>query len=643
MAAVTQRRRTKAIRAEDLPGEPATAAWWGLNPEQERPFRDDYHTAVIACPGSGKTRMMVAKMARLIRKYGINQVMAVTFTTAAVAEMKERLGQAFGSAVGKQSQIGTFHKMAYRQIVAHRGRGLQVIKEFERRDIALRIRDRLASPMDNDTVMEVIDRYNRVLELHAPDPKLEPDAFHQFQVFQEYKKTVNGLGMIDMDDMVVECVRGYRSGDLKPYPLKALLVDEFQDSDTNQIEWLLAHAEKGTILTVVGDDDQSIYGFRHAMGVRAYARIRDRITPCPHLYKLQVNYRSVSQVLEPARRLVEHNQVRVSKMLQTHREPLGTFNIYGFSSILEEAQAIVKYFQVVGQEMAVLTRTKAWMPATEMEARANGCRVKMVEGGSFLEIGYVARVYSALRFGAFPDEKMSFLNAATAAGVHKSGLDKIEEHILAGVDGDETLLDILYRKDITDGLRKEDITAFKEVRSTLAGWVAYCAEQGSPVNPEEEAALDERIKTLCNWFAGFQNKIEKRTNIQLLGDILGGRIRGSIQHRLQVLDTPTDKKSENGEDAQDSLTVEEPGISILTMHSSKGLEFPVVWVAGCSDGQIPHYECMNDLEQIEEERRLLYVAMTRARDHLVLSAVEAPETPRAAALEVSRFVGEIEG
>lgn len=605
--------------------------YWQLNAEQTGPFLDNGDCAVIACPGSGKTRLMMAKMVRLIEEFGVESVMAVTFTKAGTQEMRQRLTKFLGREKSKKAQIGTFHAFAYRQFKETLGgKKLEILREDAEQAVILRSRDRLGLSLDNETAIQMVYRIKRSLAERSEEHHQSAEETQGFDLFDDYRRSLLGMGAIDQDGLMPEVLRRYRmrgKGSLRPFDVQFVLADEYQDSDINQVRWLLAHAKAGAKITVVGDDDQSIYGFRNSLGVSGYRMLRDDLgEKSIRLYRLQTNYRCANGVVRAAGEVIEKNQDRVAKAFVAFQEETGVVRKRIYADRGEEAEAVVDYFERMGTEMAVLSRTKAWLAGVELVARSRGVPVKSVEKGSFLDQAHVRRVLLALSLGFNHENKVAFLEAAHAAGIYGKSLVRVEEKLRES-GNHEDILDIIYRRDFLFGLEKDAATLFREFRTVVGNWCSACELCGDFVGENEEK-MAAAIFRYGESFVDFVKNNDRRDDIRFLCEIIAKKMRGTIQERIEAL-----MKAEKKDDG-------EPGLQLMTMHGSKGLEFPAVWIIGCSEGHLPKLEEGDD---VEEERRLFYVAMTRAEKHLTVSAVRKLRNGREKNWEESRFLTEFTG
>jgi superfamily I DNA/RNA helicase len=612
-----------------LPAAPATAAWWGLNEEQEKPFLENRHCATIAGPGSGKTRMMVAKIARLVAEYGPTNIMAVTFTKASSNEMKNRLASAYGTEVADQVKIGTFHAIAYRQLMGGRkGHEIKMLREWERTDAILRYRTQINKEMSDREAEYWVSRYqNDTSEAGSDVGKMAVDGY---AIYEEYEKYLKKNNKMDMNSLISRCLRMYRSGELKPHNVAHLLIDEYQDSDRVQVSWALEYIKQGTIITVVGDDDQSIYRFRSSLGVEAYRMLRESIPAREFsFYRMGTNYRSAEGIVSHASKAIEKNHDRLEKKIVAHRTDPGVVSQRWFVDRESEAESIVERFLETGKSITVLSRTKAWLFPLKMFCRINQCRfVQYDTKESIVESAHVGRVIAGLRFAATGKGLSNVSHALRAVGIHGDSLASIDG-VLHGLKDENHLMDDhLYRKDVVDSLKADDKEVFRDLRECLLDFNDGIKSIDAEAE-DKDALIGEFIFNLIDFFMSYTKKTNHLSDLATVQKIMCRYLTGSPLERIKAI-----SKSPKEEDPSD-----EPAIHMMTLHGSKGLEFDEVWIPGCNEQHLPHSDAKTD-DDVEEERRLFYVGMTRARNVINLSSIVNDGSTGSRQYKPSIFLGD---
>ncbi len=594
--------------------DPYTAVGWGLNEEQLRPYQENGHCCTNAGPGSGKTRMLVAKICRLTKETDPGQIMAVTFTRASAKEMKERLAKAVGVAVAKRVTIGTFHGICYRQLMLVQGKKLAVIEAWKRADLIDEIRSKVAPTMDNDEGEYWVSWFQNHLD--AETKSMDNTERLGFEIYTQYKKHLAQGGQVDKDELIVSCLRAYQSGAFAPNPVKRLLVDEFQDSDENQVEWVSAHLRAGAIVDVIGDDDQSIYGFRDSLGVEAFRRIQEIAEkesgrPMP-LYQLQRNYRSGSEIVQAAARLVECNVERIPKTLLPMREEPGTVECLTFPSRETEADAVIAAWRERARgPVVVLSRTKHWIFALKTLCRVEEVPHQILGDSKSLADGpYIGRMLAALKIGVKGNARENYLHALRLAGLPGRSIRVIREAFKSKPK--TPLSEMLYDEELMLGVPLDDRELLRETREAVMDWVEgleACESEKDPAKKDD--SVSKLIKEYMEFFVIHARKTEAVSDLTILRRIMVDRMHGSVKARVELLEKPSQGEGEKG-------LVD--GINLMTLHGSKGMEFPWTWIVGCTDGHMPSDKAQKP-EHVEEERRLFYVGMTRAQDTLTVSAV----------------------
>ena len=577
----------------------------GLNEEQREAALCDGHCLVTACPGSGKTRTLAAKAAYVLQTDANATVCAVTFTREAALEIRSRIVQLAGHGAKPRLVAGTFHSLCLLQSTSHRAEhefGGAVLARMRVPQCALLERHGIATEGDRrGYVARAIDLAGlanleeeealRIVEIAKAnvEPSDEGGRAPAVRLVQAYQDLLERNGKLDFQDLLLSAVRGMREGALQPYPVTHLLVDEFQDSDALQYEWVRFHAEAGVKVTVVADDDQSIYGWRLALGYAGLDRFA-RDAHARHVV-LGVNYRSRAEILEAADRLVRHNARRIAKRLRAANGPGGSVRFGIFPDSEAEGSASADWcasWKARGEsDLAVLARTNRRLDYAEAALAVRGVDYVRLGGGS---------IFDQQEVSVFAD----VLNLVAGSG--SAGLD----HVLAWAGVGEQDLRTLHRE-LGDRLlapkrgelanlqiEREASGIFRELFARIRVW-RELARRDKP------ALVVEGVK---EWMCGRGKDEWRQRTIELAASVFGA-LDVPLGRRVTELRARRRGKSANG--AQ--------GVVLTTMHGAKGLEWERVWIVSAEQKVIP-----DDKGAIEEERRLMYVAMTRAKSELVVSA-----------------------
>lgn len=566
-----------------------------LNPEQQEVVDHDGHSLVVACPGSGKTRVIVVKIGHILSRSPKSRVCAVTFTRDAANELKKRLVDDIGSEiVNKRTRVGTFHSLAIRQL---RACG-QIGKVASPAEQQIFVQRALAACEADITYEEAVQTIETVKSSRGPVP--EEDS----PLYQTYAALLKRAQVEDLYDVLKKSLTLMQQGVVPPYPVEYMLVDEFQDTDEIQLAWVLEHVKAGTRVTVVGDDDQSVYSFRRALGYQGMDRFRTATGAT--LIALGTNYRCRSEILSAAETLICHNQERIEKTLRAARGEGGKVSSQRYSSRTQEAEALIEAIQpsliplqndswftytVPAGQWAILARNRRTLDIVEEALHAR--RIRYVRPPS-------ESIWTRPPFVFFISMLRSVQSGA-ADGIdqtlHFSGFT--QEHLEIVHDA---LRGELWRLLEGESIQKlaglpDDISKTLQSFSTCAsGWRTQ-ARQGN---------YKLAILGVAEWFADRIRKPDEKELFQSLSESVC-RLNGSLAQRVNTLTLPSNG---NGDEEGPS------GVSLMTMHGSKGLEFDNVWIIAAEDGVIPSPK--NPV--YDEERRLMYVGMTRAKNVLFMSS-----------------------
>lgn len=591
---------------------------------------------VIAGAGSGKTKVLTHRIAYLIFKKKINpsNILAVTFTNKAAQEMKDRIeflskDISDGRTI-KGLWMGTFHAICAR-ILRQEIDALGYDKNFviyDKGDQLSMIRRCLkALDLDNkkyspNVISSIIDRAKNNLE----DVELfEYNAIGYFKkivvkVYQQYQKELFENNALDFGDLILLTVKLFRERPeiLEYYQNKfrSILVDEYQDINIAQYQLVKLLSGKYNNLFVVGDPDQSIYRFRGA-DLSNILRFEQDF-PNSKVVKLEQNYRSTQIILEGARNLIKHNRNRKEKELWTDKKGGEKIRCFEAISALDEAvfvsQEIIKSNKKEGKafkDFAILYRTNAQSRSFEEIFNKQGIPFRIVGGLRFYERKEIKDILAYLRFIHDQKDGVSFLRIINNAklGIGKITLGKIEEFAKKN--------NLNFHQALKEGLRAIKISTDREERTKKFTFlIDELNEKKKEIKGSE--LLVELIKKI-NYYEELkkegefkaQSKIENiKELIMAIQEFEENNEDKSLTAFLEYVALITDI---------DLYKEEEDRVTVMTLHGVKGLEFPVVFITGFEEGIFPHSRSLNSSEELEEERRLCYVGMTRAKERLYLT------------------------
>ncbi len=594
----------------------------GLNPEQRDAVETlDGPLLVLAGAGTGKTRVLTARIAHILASGRAfpSQILAVTFTNKAAREMKERIATLVGPAAEGMPWLGTFHAISTKILRRHAELvGLKSSFTIIDTDDQIRLLKQVLQAENIDdkrwparTLAYQIDNWkNRGLD-PAHVPAGEAAAFADgkgaklYQVYQERLKVLNAA---DFGDLLLESLRLFRENPdvLKQYQdrFRYMLVDEYQDTNTVQYLWLKLLAQGRNNICCVGDDDQSIYGWRGA-DVDNILRF-EKDFPGAKIIRLERNYRSTGHILDVAAGLIAHNQGRLGKTLFTDGEKGEKPSVSGVWDSEEEARVIgeeIEQLQHKGarlDEIAILVRASFQMREFEERFITLGLPYRVIGGPRFYERAEIRDALAYLRLTAQADDDLAF---ERIVNVPKRGLGDASIQLLHDHARRERIsLTQSARVMIeTEELKPKQRQALRDFLADLDRWTALVEQK--PQGELAETILEE---------SGYTDMWQKDRTAEAAGRLenLKELVRAMeefpslaafLEHISLVMDT----------DSADTGA----RISIMTLHAAKGLEFETVFLPGWEEGLFPHQRSLDEQGRagLEEERRLAYVGLTRAK------------------------------
>ncbi|RJF88202.1 hypothetical protein D3874_15240 [Oleomonas cavernae] len=601
----------------------------GLNPQQRAAVEaTDGPVLVLAGAGTGKTRVLTTRIAHLLGtgKSWPGQILSVTFTNKAAREMQHRIAQLIGGVADGLSWLGTFHSIAARILRRHAELvGLKPNFTILDADDQLRLLKQLISAAGLDekrnpprALAGLIDRWkNRGL---TPD-RLNPEDNHSFadgrgrELYTAYQERLATLNAADFGDLLLHNITIFQR---EPEILaqwqrrfKYILVDEYQDTNVAQYLWLRLLAQRWRNVCCVGDDDQSIYGWRGAE-VGNILRFESDF-PGAKVIRLERNYRSTGHILGAASGLIKANEGRLGKTLWTEDALGEKVQVTGYWDGEEEARGIsdaIEGMRGHGRklaEMAILVRAGAQTRAFEERFVAVGLPYRVIGGPRFYERQEIRDALAYFRVTVQPDDDLAF---ERIVNVPKRGLGDAtiqQLHVLARGRGIS-----LHRAAglivETDEMKPRPRSALRDLMTGFERWRAIGGDL--PHTELAQTILDESGYTAM-WQADKSAEAPGRLdNLKELIDALAGfeNLTAFLEHVALVMEI------ERGDGTQDMVT-------LMTLHGAKGLEFPVVFLPGWEEGLFPSQRSMdeNGLAGLEEERRLAYVGLTRAREKAIVS------------------------
>ena len=609
-------------------------------PQREAVYHTEGPLLILAGAGSGKTRVLTHRIAYLIEEKGINpwNILAITFTNKAAGEMRERVDQIVG--FGAESiWVSTFHSTCVRILRRHIDRlGYDTNFTIYDTDDQKTLMKDVCKRLQIDT--KVYRERNLLAAISAAKNELITPEEYRLQaegdfgrqkiasVYEEYEKQMRANNALDFDDLLLKAVQLFQTQpevlDYYQERFRYIMIDEYQDTNTVQFQLVSLLAAKYRNLCVVGDDDQSIYKFRGA-NIRNILNF-EQVFEDARVIKLEQNYRSTSTILDAANAVIRNNRGRKEKTLWTDNGQGEKITFRQFDTAYDEAEYIVgdikeniENGRCNYNDNAVLYRTNAQSRLLEEKLVAANIPYKIVGGINFYARREIKDLLAYLKTidNARDDLAVRRIINVPKRGIGLTSVNRLQEYALAR---DISFYEALLGADLIPGIgrglaRLESFAALMEHFRTRADEISisqlldeilettgYIEELKTEGEIEAEARI-ENIDELKNKIAAYEEACQEQGERPSLS--------GFLEEVALVADV-------------DSLDENSDYVVLMTLHSAKGLEFPQVYLAGMEDGLFPSYMTItaDDPEEIEEERRLCYVGITRAKEHLTLTCAK---------------------
>ena len=628
-----------------------------LNPAQREAVETtEGPLLVLAGAGTGKTRVVTTRIAYLIAK-GVRpeHVLAVTFTNKAAAEMRERLKQMIG-ARGEEVIASTFHSFCLnllRERPEDLGmpRGFTICDPGDQRTMITKALREVRAPASAVKPREALSLISLAKNrLEGPDQLARSVTGERGELvalaWERYQDALRRRRKLDFDDLLLETRRLLQERPLQDLVAdrhRYMLVDEYQDTNGPQFEIVRGIAGRHRNLCVVGDDDQSIYGWRGADMSKILSF--EKTFPGAKVVKLETNYRSTAPILRCANRLIAHNTGRHEKQLHS---ALGDGEPIQLVTMRDEEVEAEKVVQRIAElveaghaldEFAILFRTAVQARPFESELRLKGIPYTLVGGQSFFDRKEVRDVLGYLRLLDSPDDEEALLRVLNAPprGIGKATIDRCLAHATA--EG-TTLAEVFAAGDVP-GVKADRIAPAQRLLTRLATLRSLHPDSTSNLVPLIRATIDE-VGYEEEVRRSYPDEAERTKRWEAVDEILNAAenyARRSKRPRLQRFIDELLLKADERDDAEKAA--KRLSVTLMTLHASKGLEFPRVFLVGLEEGILPHLKAAQE-DTIEEERRLAYVGITRAQRALQMSfCLERARGGQRVTRHPSRFVLEL--
>ncbi|WP_127019431.1 DNA helicase II [Rheinheimera mangrovi] len=608
----------------------------GLNDKQrDAVAAPPQHMLVLAGAGSGKTRVLVHRLAWLmqVERVAPYSLLAVTFTNKASQEMRNRIEQTIGVSLNNL-WMGTFHGLSHRMLRAHYleaglPQGFQII--------------------DSDDQYRLVRRVLKALNLdekHWPPKQIQwfinarkdegqrpgtMDAHGDFslqtmiKIYAAYQEMCDRSGLVDFAEILLRSfelikqqpqIRGHYQ-----QRFRHILVDEFQDTNSIQYEWLRLLAGTESKVMIVGDDDQSIYGWRGAKVENIQQFLKDY--PEPVTIRLEQNYRSTGTILKAANCVISHNSDRLGKDLWTDGEQGEAISLYTAFNELDEARFIVgrirEWKREGGKliEAAVLYRNNAQSRVLEEALIQDGINYRIYGGLRFYERQEIKDALAYLRLinNRQDDAALERIINTPVRGIGDTTMDKVRENARSlQITLWQSLQQMLANKQLT-GRAANAISTFVQMIDQLEA-------DSKDLSLDEQADHVIQMSGLMAMYKAEKGE-KAQTRVENLNELVNACANATYVNTEDMTPLSAFLSQAALEAGEYQAEEHSDAVQLMTLHSAKGLEFPLVFICGLEEGMFPSQQSGDDSERLEEERRLCYVGMTRAMQKLYLTHAES--------------------
>ncbi|MGO5357976.1 DNA helicase PcrA [Anaerofustis sp. LCP19S3_F7] len=593
---------------------------------------------ILAGAGSGKTRTIIHRIAYIIENGYAKpwEILALTFTNKAAGEMRERI-DSMGIPFTSDIWMGTFHSICAR-ILRMEGDNLGFTSNFSiyDDDDTKRLLKTILKELDISDKEFPVESVKAQISLLKNDLETSDDYMDEHgdfdegyteariaQIYSEYQKRLLSANAMDFDDLLLntnilfakcpEVLNKYRNR------FKYILVDEYQDTNISQYAIISKMAEGHRNICVCGDDDQSIYGWRGA-SIRNILEFEDDFEDAK-IIRLEQNYRCTKNILNAANGVIEHNKKRMGKTLFTDNEEGEIIKYLHANSDLEESSIIAReifclneYHDIPYSDIAILYRTNAQSRVLEEGLMRRNIPYQIVAGTKFYDRMEIKDILAYLKLLVNPKDDIAFIRVINTPkrGIGPASIEKIRDYaFMKGISMYEVIKDIdtcpLFK-----GSVKEKLTLFKDTMEELGRIAKENSLMDTVINTIHLSGYEQMLKE--GKVENAQNRLENLDElVNAAGDFENNEEDGSLEAFLEnaALVAGVDSYDENSSK-----------VLLMTLHNAKGLEFNIVFMPGMEENLFPTYRAVNEESEMEEERRLCYVGITRARKKLYMSSAE---------------------
>jgi len=616
-----------------------------LNPNQRKAVEHiDGSLVVLAVAGSGKTKTITTRLAYIINKCGVDpqNILTLTFTNKAASQMRKRALKL----INQECSIPllcTFHKFGLlflkkNIIELDRAKDFIIIDSDDKYRLIKSIAKKLKIDIDIHFVSNEIAKYKNSLFL--PEEAVRRAELKEYKetalIYVEYQKIITKDNLVDFDDLLLLpyliLSNNKELRDEISHKYQYIMVDEYQDTNELQLKLLQLLLSKHNNICVVGDDDQSIYSWRGA-NIRNILEFNQSFNGAETI-RLETNYRSTKQIIDIANSLIEHNSTRLTKTMSSHKGDGASVKLESYIDETHEAKAVAKEIKelvksgVKHQNIAVLYRVHALSRSIEDAFTKESLQFKLVDGMPFYERSEVKDIISYLRVLSNPYDDFSFMRIVNKPkrGIGKATIEKLKK---------EAVKQKLSIYKSIENLSREELNIL--VGKKVSGSILKLIKNIKLLKSRSKVSLDgfidlfEEKINLKSLYENLSDGMDRVSNMNEFYGYFNEKVKYNPEIKLEEILNDIALYSEQDKD-QGNI------VPIMSIHASKGLEFDYVFIIGLEEGFFP---LLGEGCNIEEERRLGYVAITRAREHLTISYVESRfYKGRRKVMEKSRFLGE---
>lgn len=597
------------------------------------------HQLVVAGAGSGKTRVLSCRIAWLVREESLSpfNILSVTFTNKAAAEMRARIEQLLGPDA-RNMWVGTFHSLAHRLLRMHwrdanLPEGFQILDSDDQLRLVRRVINALGLDEDRWPAKQaqwfINGKKDEGLEPHHLPDYGDSTARTLIKIYRAYEEACQRAGSIDFADLLLKVHRLWlnKPDILEHYQkrFRYILVDEFQDTNAIQYAWVRLLAGKENHVMIVGDDDQSIYGWRGAKVENILRFSKD--FPDAKTTRLEQNYRSTGTILAAANALIANNSGRMGKNLWTMGDRGQPIVVYAGFNDLDEARFVVnriRDWQRDGNPLrhaAILYRSNAQSRVLEEALMQQGIPYRVYGGLRFFERAEIKDALAYLRLLANRDDDAAFervVNTPTR-GIGERTIISLREYAIQHNISLWRSANRLLEQDFFATRASHSLNAFLQLIETLFADTREFELHEQTEHVIQNSGLIEHYRKERG-----EKGLARLENLEeLVSAARQFDTADSVLEEIEMAPLSAFLAYSALEAGDGQAEKFEDSVQLMTLHSAKGLEFPVVFLCGCEEGLFPHYMTMEDPKGLEEERRLCYVGMTRAMQQLFMTYAES--------------------